>query len=130
MKIVARLLVLLPCFGWRVWAVDCAAHAYYLTSQAEIDALGATGCTRILNDLHIRDSTDIISLDALVHLESVGNDLYVIATNLDDLDGFINLESVSGDIFITNNSALRNIDGLAGITSISETYGSTQFHTD
>ena len=95
MRIVARLLVLLPLF-WvgGVWAVDCPRD-YYLESQAEVDALGATGCDRILGSLYIGNSTDITNLDGLANITSVG-----------------------GDLTICSNSALTNLDGLATLTSV------------
>ena len=44
----ARLFLLLPLL-WvdGVWATPCADTNYDLNSQAEIDALGETGCTSI-----------------------------------------------------------------------------------
>ena len=34
-----------------VWAVDCRRSNYELTTQSEVDALGATGCDRVSGDL-------------------------------------------------------------------------------
>ena len=66
MRVVARLLVLLPLL-WveRVWAVDCPQSNYELTTQAEVDALGATGCDRVSGNLKISRSSDITNLDGL-----------------------------------------------------------------
>jgi len=54
----ARLLVLLPLLWVEgAWAVSCADVDYDLTSQAEVDALGATRCDSIGGNLMIRNIT-------------------------------------------------------------------------
>ena len=72
MRIVARLLVLLPLLWVEgVWAVDCASTNYELASQAEVDALGATGCERVSGYLYI-NSADITNLDGLANIQRWG----------------------------------------------------------
>ena len=99
MRIFARLLVLLPLL-WvdGVWAEQCAEpfSNLTLTTQAEVDALGQTGCTYIYGSLIIQNSSDITNLD-----------------------GLGNLTSVAFGLSIINNTALRNVDGLSSLTSIS-----------
>ena len=96
MRIVARLLVLLPLL-WveRVWAVDCPQSNYELTTQAEVDALGAEGCDSVSGYLFIYNSTDITNVNGLANLTSVG--------------GYLRIE---------DNLALTNLSGLANITSV------------
>jgi hypothetical protein len=78
MRIVARLLVLLPLLWVEgVWAVDCPPGDYYLKSKAAVDALGATGCDRVSGNLFIGDSTDITNLDGLINITSVGGYLSI-----------------------------------------------------
>ena len=78
MRIVARLLVLLPLLWVEgVWAMDCADYNYNLNSQAEVDALGASGCDRISGNLSIRNYTDITNLDGLANITSVGGYLSI-----------------------------------------------------
>ena len=41
-------------------------------TQAEVDALGATGCDSVSGDLRIENSSDITNLDGLANITSVG----------------------------------------------------------
>jgi hypothetical protein len=100
MKAIARLLVLLPLFWVEgVWAVDCPINNYALVSQAEVDALGATGCDTIRGFLVIGGSDDITNLNSLSNLTSVGEFLTIHknAANT-NLDGLINISSVGGNL--------------------------------
>ena len=95
MKIVARLSVLLPLLWVEgVWAVECPDTNYNLSIQAEVDALGATGCDRVSGNLTI---------------------IYSTITNL---DGLANITSVGGNLYFVENVALTNLDGLANLTSV------------
>ena len=78
-----------------VWAVDCPQSNYELGSQADVDALGATGCDRVSGYLFIYNSTDITNVDGLANLTSLG--------------GYLRIE---------DNLALTNLSGLANITSV------------
>ena len=60
-----------------VWAVVCPQEGYELTTQAEVDALGATGCDSISGHLYIRASTDITNLDGLANITGVGGYLEI-----------------------------------------------------
>jgi hypothetical protein len=62
---IAFALVLPLLWAEGVWAVDCPQSNYQLTTQAEVDALGATGCDSVWGNLFIGDSTDITNLDGL-----------------------------------------------------------------
>ena len=75
-------------------AAECSQNSYFLDTQAEVDALGATGCDSVRGDLKIQ-SSDTTNLDALANLTSVG-----------------------GDLNISFNDVLTNLDGLANITSV------------
>ena len=102
MRIVARLLVLLPLLWVEgVRAFECPSRFYSLTTQAQVDALGATGCSHIRGNLEIRDSSDITNLDALTNITSLG-----------------------GHLWIGDNSSLTNVHGLANLTSPNPVYGS------
>ena len=120
MKIVARLLVLLPLLWVEgVWAVDCPSEDYDLNSQAEVDALGAAGCDRISGYLYIGNSTDITNLDGLTNITSLGGRLIISSNSaLTNLDGLANLISVGGDLTIGSNAALTNLNGLASLASV------------
>ena len=120
MRIVARLFVLLPLFWIEgLWAVDCADTNYDLNTQAEVDALGATGCDRIKGYLYVRNSADITNFDGLANLSSVGGKLLIRDNDaLTNLDGLANITSVGGSLYIVRNAALTNLDGLAGLTSV------------
>ena len=109
-----------------VWATPCADTDYDLRSQAEVDALGQTGCTSVRGRLVIgrtSGSDDITSLESLVNLTSVEGsmDIYYndVLTNLDGLD---NLTSVEGHLYIGYNAVLTSLNGLANLTSVGALY--------
>ena len=116
----ARLLVLLPLLWVEgVWAVDCASTNYYLNSQAEVDALGATGCDRIEGDLVILQSSGITNLDGIANITSVEGGVEIVNSALTNIDGLSNLTSV-GSLAVTENDVLTNLGGLASLTSVDE----------
>ena len=99
-------------------AIDCPLANYHIGTQAEVDALGASGCDRITGYLKI-SNTGITNLDGLASLTSVGGDLEIEFNHaLTNLDGLASLTSVGGNLSIYNNDALTNIDGLASLTSV------------
>ena len=124
----ASCLVAVASLGWSGWAAAaaCSSTNYDLNTQAEVDALGATGCDSVSGYLTIRDSsyfiedsTDIRNLDGLANLTSVGGHLYINHNPaLTNLDGLASLTSVGGYLYITDNAALTNLDGLANLTSV------------
>ena len=116
-------LVAVASLGWTGWAAAaaCSSTNYDLNTQAEVDALGATGCDSVSGYLYIRNSADITNLDGLANLTSVGGDLEAYQRGngaLTNLDGLANLTSVGGYLDIYGNDALTNLDGLANITSV------------
>ena len=102
-KAATACLLLIVSFGWTAWAeaAACSSNDYEFTTQAEVDALGATGCDSISGYLRIKTSTDITNLDGLASIASVGGDL-IIENNaaLSNLIGLANITSVGGDLFI------------------------------
>ena len=102
-----------------VLATPCADTDYDLRSQAEVDALGQTGCTSVTGDLQITNSYDIANLDGLANLTSVGGqlDIYDNAA-LTNVNGLANITRVGGSLFINDNDALINLDGLTSLTSV------------
>ena len=90
-------LLAIASLGWTGWAAAaaCSGNPISLSTQAEVDALGATGCDIVSGDLYIRNSTDITNIDGLANITSIGQ----------------NLE-------ITGNDALTNLDGLHNFTSV------------
>ena len=95
-------LVAVASLGWTGWAAAaaCSSTNYDLNTQAEVDALGATGCDSVSGYLYIRNSTDITNLDGLANLTSVGGDLYISRATPPSptFDGLANLTSVGGDL--------------------------------
>ena len=105
-----------------VWATPCTKTNYDFQTQAEVDALGQTGCTSVTGYLSIYpvNSNLITNLDGLAKLTSVGGDLTIRQNRfLTNLDGLVNITSVGGTLTIGHNPALgNNLDGLANITSL------------
>ena len=120
MRIVARLLVLLPLLWVEgVRAVDCPQSNYELTTQAEVDALGASNCTRVTGYLYIGNSSNISNLNALTNLVAVSGSLTIDNNdNLANVDGLLNVEAVGGSLTISSNASILNIDGLVSIVSV------------
>src|SRR5690606_23304047 len=101
----------------------CNLENLSFSSQAAIDAFGVTysGCTEITlsGDLTIGFSNDIINLDGLSNLTSVGGNFYIEqASNLTNLVGLNNLTSVGGFLQIRENPNLINLNGLNSLTTV------------
>ena len=102
-----------------LWAEDCPYTDYFLDSQTEVDALGATGCDKIKGKLRIRSwTTYITNVDGLVNLTSVGDLIILGNTSLTNVDGLINLTSVEGYLSIARNADLTDLEGLSGLSSV------------
>ena len=106
-----------------LWAQPCSATDISLESQEDIDNFQANfgPCTMVLGDLEVfdtsRNSDQIINLDGLAGLISVGNflDLEFNAA-LANIDGLASLET-AGD-FDIQESALTDLSALANLTSV------------
>lgn len=110
--------------GWSAGAksVECSSENYQLSSQAEVDALGATGCQIVVGNLDIWGS-DITNLDSLRSITSVGQNLYIrYNASLASLNGLSSLTNVGRKLELSRNDILTNIDGLSGITSVETLY--------
>ena len=72
-------LVAVASLGWTGWAsaAECSSDSYQLTTQAEVDALGATGCDSISGYLSIYKNAALTNLDGLANITSVGGYLYI-----------------------------------------------------
>ena len=97
----AACLVAVASLGWTGWAAAaaCSSTNYDLDTQAEVDALGATGCDSVSGYLRIEDSTDITNLDGLANITSVGGYLYILSNDALTIArsmGLANLTSVGG----------------------------------
>ncbi len=89
-----------------------------LTTQAEVDAFNYNSVT---GSLIILNGADIINLDGLSELTSVGAALSLLNnTVLNDIDGLSNLSSIGSHLVINNNNALPNLDGLSLLSSVGE----------
>lgn len=65
---VLKRLLLVP-LSWTegAWTVNCASTSYDLHSQAELDALGATGCDSVPGNLIVGNASDLTYLDGLAN---------------------------------------------------------------
>jgi len=96
-------------------AETCAEASYNLTTQEEVNALGATGCDLVTGDLTVVDSLDIYNLEPLVALARIEGALQITGnTALLNLDGLLNIARV-GSVEISDNAIMTNIDGLTGL---------------
>jgi len=95
----------------------------------EIDSLnGLIPIKTIGGNLEIFETSDLISLDGLDSLNSIGNDMYIggddfwpttYAHNyhLSDISSLINLKNVSGDVIVKYNFDLQSLLGLDNMTN-------------
>ena len=97
------------------WADICAEATYNLTKQAEVEALGATGCDTVTGDLVVKDSAEIYNLEPLAAIDEIQGALTISGNSaLLNLDGLVNVSS-AGAVLIENNTILTNVDGLGGL---------------
>ena len=99
-------------------AVECPQGSYTLNTQAQVDDF-PQNCKSVLDDISVRDSSDIINLDGLANLSSVGGFLNIYDNAaLTNLEGLSNINSVGGYMAISKNKRLENLGGLAKLTSV------------
>jgi hypothetical protein len=122
MRIVARLLTVLPLL-WvgGVWA-DVCSGPIILETQAQIDTFGTSACAVIDGDLTVstfESGNDIVNLDGLANITSVRGYLRFWLegnTVLTNLDGLSNLTSV-GRVLTIFQTELTNLNGLSKLSS-------------
>ena len=120
-------LVAVASLGWTGWAAAaaCSSTDYYLSTQAEVDALGATGCDSISGFIAFvenvsSDGETIWDLSSLANLTSVGGDLFISGIYQGNLDGFKNLTTVGGNLTVQKSAFMREIEigNLANLTYV------------
>lgn len=92
-----------------------------LTTQDEVDAFGALGCTDLAGSLFIDDissSQKINSLAPLASLTRVGSVLGIRTKELKNLDGLSNLTAV-GYLRLIDNTDLEDLSALSGLVELS-----------
>lgn len=128
------------------WVGDASAEVcgrdLYLSTQAEVDALGANGCDSVLGYLYVDgyfstitnlnglsnvvliestliiEDTDVTNLNGLDSVRGVLSLWLFGNRRLTDINGLRNLRSVANSVSIEGNSALTNITGLASLASV------------
>lgn len=128
-SVLKTVFALLICAMWSVYftplkAADCADANITLTTQAEVDNFQAVygNCDVVTSSLTIGPSNDITNLDALIHLNSIEEVLYIEEnTQLTNLDGLENLNHITV-MHINNNQNITDFDALSNLTSIGSIY--------
>ncbi|ARA94136.1 hypothetical protein AWN76_013885 [Rhodothermaceae bacterium RA] len=82
-----------------------------LSSQAEVAAFAADGCTELVGTLTI-SGADITDLSGLRSLTEVGGLIITGNDALQNLDGLGSLATVDGSLSISENESLTSLDGL------------------
>ena len=99
----------------------CPSVEVTLVTQQEIDAFSTTypNCTQLPEKLIIRadNPADIINLESLSQLTSIGNGLVIDNTSITNLNGLQNLTTTGYNLVIMNNPNLTSLLGLEGITA-------------
>jgi len=118
MRKVLFVLALVCCGSW-AGAQSCLPEGILFSTQAEIDAFPANypGCTVIEGSVRI-SGNDITNLNGLNAVTAIGDSLYMYACyNLVTLDGLSNLTSIGGS-FIAAGTRLVIMQGLEKLESI------------
>jgi len=101
-----------------VWADTCPEDSYKLATQAQVDALGLTGCEIVTGNLEIIDSDEIYNLEPLVPIDEIQGALTISGnTALLNLDGLVNI-ATAASVSVDSNTILTNIDGLRGLRQV------------
>ena len=111
--------ILLICSLQQSLQAQCTDIYIELTSQEDVDNFVTNyGCTVLEGDLFI-DGTDIVNLNGLSSITSIGDDL-LITDNvaLGNIDGLNNLTFVGGNLSISSNGNLPNTNGLSNLQTI------------
>ena len=93
---------------------------YYFTSQADIDnfQIHYPGCISLEGNVII-NGIDIINLEGLNSINSIGGDLHINdSDSLTTLEGLENLIYIGGNLKIYYNHELTNLSGLGNLTYI------------
>ena len=102
------------------WADVCASASYNLTTQSEVDDLGASGCDTVTGDLSVLDSTEIYNLEALAVIDDIQGVVTISRnTALLNLDGLVNVAN-AGAIVVEGNEIMTNVDGLGGLRQVGD----------
>ncbi len=113
--------LLLGCFLSIIMLTECKAQHVNLSTQAEVNAFGATNPTTVVGNLIIEESIpgNITDLTPLSTLTSVGGTLNIrFNTALTSLAGLNALTSVGGILQISSNTGLISLAGLDNLTSL------------
>lgn len=90
-----------------------------LSTQAEVNAFGAIGYTKIDGNLRFISSSDITDLSSLTSIDSIIGELVISHNNnLTTLEGLDNIMYVSNRVNIQKNSSLTDVTGLSGLAYV------------
>jgi hypothetical protein len=98
----------------------CLPDGIDFNHQSQIDNFQANypGCTGIEGNVEI-DGDDILNLNGLSVLTSIGGYLYITNNNiLNDLSGLAALTSVGGSLLISSNPGLTVLSGLESLSGV------------
>ena len=100
-------------------AQNCLPDGITFTSQQQIDDFPSNypECADIEGSVYIQGS-DIINLDSLIQITSIGGYLAFVTDALPNLTGLNNLTNIGGDLAVMNTDALQNLTGLENLTNI------------
>ncbi len=99
--------------------LPCDLYPTHFTTQNEIDMAPDVfpGCEEIYRSISI-NGEDIVNLQGLQDIRSIGSYLYINGTRLTDMGGLENLESVGEILKIKENNELQNLDGFEQLQTI------------
>ena len=100
---------------------DCDEANYTFTTQEAIDQFGINypDCKDITGSLTI-DGTDIVNLNGLNQIKTIGTNLQIQNCSLTDLTGLDSLEYISKHLKISGNNELMNLLGIDRLQFVGE----------
>ena len=102
-------------------AQSCLPDGITFRTQSQIDSfpINYPNCTEIEGDVTINPKSEIVSLDSLYAITSIGGQLMIGQCNsLLTLSGLNNLQNIGGSLTIVSNYNLTNLTALNSLRSI------------
>ena len=112
-------------------AQSCLPEGITFRTQSQIDSfpINYPNCTEIEGDVKIIPKSEIVSLDSLRAITSIGGQLMIASCiDLPTLSGLNNLQNIGGSLTIASNLKLMNLTALNNLRSIGFTL--TIFNND
>jgi len=119
MKKATTILILMVAWINTSFPQNCSQNSFVLNSQAQVDnfALNYPGCQAIIGSIKIIGA-DIVNLNGLSQINSIGWTLEIQNTSLINLDGLNNLTYIGVHLEISGNHQLIDLSALQNLVQV------------